>query len=608
MLSPNSKMINGRVWVPRFAGYENAVGEELMNDPVLQGMLTGDIGGRQGWGWNNSNVGYDEETGMGGQFPDAGPFLMPEDYEGGWLLPEGIEPYIYSYGTESSSIWDTIIPMTATAIIGSGLGAAVSQLFGGASQVGGNYGYDYGLDGQVGGNYGYDYGQSNLDTLSTTSDSFVGPQTGSIDFAGSPVTTVPDVSSFNLSSPVSSSSLPSLSQLSQVGAAAGGLGTVAAVAGVGQDGTEEVGGDYGYDYGLDAGDGTAEVGGDYGYDYGLDAGDGTAEEWATSVGQDFGLEDLVNGIKKYGGAAIDALSGSGINWSDVLKGGMGAYGSYQSNKDIADAMKYAVDMSDPFREQRPQYQQMLPDLISKQQGLLDNYGTEALTQKDNFLGEYNKFQGDYRGLFDQYQQDFTDARNQFDQGFSGQYGDFRGSLDKMFNDPNYWAQNSLLSGLNKNTMNDTSREMASRGYNMSGNEMSTIAERLQNNNAQFAGQQQQNYTNYANSMLNNYGQTGLGSLNALGQNNQSNLSNFSNTGLNALQQYGGNSQNYLNNMFNQAQGQGIQLNQVGGFAGAGFGPGYAGLAATQGGVLGAGQTKQMYGDLGTVLTSLIKGF
>jgi len=330
------------------------------------------------------------------------------------------------------------------------------------------------------------------------------------------------------------------------------------------------------------------------------------------------LEQAASGASA-AGALGTAAAGSGlwdtvkeigkkVPWGDVVAGGLGAYGSSQAGKDIADAMRYAVDKADPFSSQRGQYQQMLPGLLDKQQGLLDSFGQESKTQNQNFLDQYNTFKNSYNDLFGQYQNQYNQERNKFDEEFAGQYGQFRRTLDQMFSDPNYWANNSLLSGLNKNAINDTSRAMASRGYNMSGNEINAIGNRLQNNNANFAGQQQQNYTNYANSMLGNYGQTGLGSLNSLSQNNQNALGNFSNTGLNSLQQYGTNSQNYLNNLYNQSQGQANMSNQVGGWAGAGFGPGAAGLIASQGGQAAANQNNQMYGNLGTVFQSILKGF
>lgn len=57
-------------------------------------------------------------------------------------------------------------------------------------------------------------------------------------------------------------------------------------------------------------------------------------------------------------------------WGDVLGSLLSAYGANQGNKDLADAMKYAVDKADPFAAQRPFYQDQF-----KQQYTDPNYFT-----------------------------------------------------------------------------------------------------------------------------------------------------------------------------------------------------------------------------------------
>lgn len=173
------------------------------------------------------------------------------------------------------------------------------------------------------------------------------------------------------------------------------------------------------------------------------------------------------------GVSIPGTSGTTgsyqIPWGQII-GGLGEYvGQQQYGKDIADAMKYAVDKADPFASQRPFYQ---------------------------------------------------------------------GELNKMFTDPNYFQNNALLKGANDMAVNDTTRKLASQGYNMSGNVPMEVGQRLQQNNMSFA-------------------------------------------------------QNLMN--------------QTGGFAGAGFGPGQAGTIAGNLGTQQAQTGLNSNGALGTIFNAAYNG-
>ena len=229
-----------------------------------------------------------------------------------------------------------------------------------------------------------------------------------------------------------------------------------------------------------------------------------------------GLSSFLNGA---GQAAAGALGSYSVPWDKII-GGLGEYiGANNYADKMAEAMKYAVDKADPFSSQRPQYQAQLPGLEQRQLGLLDL--------------------------------------------FKDRYSNLSATGDRMFTDPNYWNNDSVLAGLNKNTINDTSRELASRGYNMSGNEGMEIAKRIQNNNGQYVPQFQNAFTNYANSNM---------------------------AGLNSVVSANGNN-----------------LNQIGGFSGAGFGPGQAGTVAGTMGTAQAAASQQGAGALGSIFQSVYNG-
>lgn len=70
--------------------------------------------------------------------------------------------------------------------------------------------------------------------------------------------------------------------------------------------------------------------------------------------------------------------------------------------------------------------------------------------------------------------------------FASQRPFYQGELKSMYTDPNYFNNSALLKGQNANAINDTTRALASQGYNMSGNVPMEVAQRLQNNNMTYA--------------------------------------------------------------------------------------------------------------------------
>ncbi len=109
--------------------------------------------------------------------------------------------------------------------------------------------------------------------------------------------------------------------------------------------------------------------------------------------------------------------------------------------------------------------------------------------------------------------------------FASQRPFYQGELNKMFTDPNYFSNNQLLAGANANAVNDTSKALAARGYNMSGNEQMDIAQRLQNNNLNYANDLFKTTGGLAGGNLSqgNAGQVGLqGTTAALNQGTQNN--------------------------------------------------------------------------------------
>lgn len=126
-----------------------------------------------------------------------------------------------------------------------------------------------------------------------------------------------------------------------------------------------------------------------------------------------------------GGSGLSSLfapSGTGTGkYSTDMGGILNSLLGYQTNKDYQDklieVMNKSIEASDPFKTQRPFYQQQ---------------------------------------------------------------------LQSMFTDPNYFNNNALLKGANDMAVNDTTRKMASQGYNMSGNVPMEVGQRLQQNNMGYA--------------------------------------------------------------------------------------------------------------------------
>lgn len=121
------------------------------------------------------------------------------------------------------------------------------------------------------------------------------------------------------------------------------------------------------------------------------------------------------------GAGLSSLFGGGGKYSPDLGGILNSILGYTTNKDyqksLIDVMNRSIDAADPFKSQRPFYQQQ---------------------------------------------------------------------LQSMFTDPNYFNNNALLKGANDMAVNDTTRKLASQGYNMSGNVPMEVGQRLQQNNMGYA--------------------------------------------------------------------------------------------------------------------------
>ncbi len=339
---------------------------------------------------------------------------------------------------------------------------------------------------------------------------------------------------------------------------------------------------------------------------------------------------LLEQITNAPASALQNVLSSGMDWGKIISTGGSLLGSYLSGKAAEDAANQAAQMADPFASQRAQYQARLPGMLDQFGNRSNRFIRDADKFNEQYQNKYHRFQRDYRGEYDQFKhqyrnqydnflKDFNRERNQFNQGYQTQYNDFRGTLDQMFDDPNYWANNSLLTGLNQNAINDTSRELASRGYNMSGNEQMEIAQRLQNNNAQFAGQQQQNYTNYAGQFLNSYANQGLGSLNSFGTNRlgalnsfgetgTNRLNNFSNTGIASLNNFSTTGMNQQSNYLNYLNNQLGAINTVGNFAGANVSdPARAGYLYQQGQQNAQANWNNMWGNAGILANQFFSG-
>jgi hypothetical protein len=70
--------------------------------------------------------------------------------------------------------------------------------------------------------------------------------------------------------------------------------------------------------------------------------------------------------------------------------------------------------------------------------------------------------------------------------FATQRPMYQDMLKQGYTDPNFLTNNPFFSGIRNNTINDVSRTMAARGYNMSGNETLGLGNELQNRSANFA--------------------------------------------------------------------------------------------------------------------------
>ena len=309
--------------------------------------------------------------------------------------------------------------------------------------------------------------------------------------------------------------------------------------------------------------------------------------------------------------AKSLLGGSQGSYQFPWGNAIGSILEYQGQTDyqnqIMSFLEKALAQSDPFKDQRSQYfdplRQSVGDTqsrLSQFQGLFDRFRPE-------YMAEYNKFNTGFQDLFSQYKTGYKGEYDDFKTKYQDLFSGYQTDANQMFKDPEYWANNSLLAGLNRNAVKDTSAAMSAQGYNMSGNQMGAIAERLQGNNAQFAGQQQQNLIQLINTMLGQYGNTGINRLNSYGSNANSFLQNyinqgqgalnsFSQTGLQGLQQY----LNYI--------GQSNQNTQnLGTLAGAQFSPAGANSVLGTLGPLAAGAGLSSSGALGAGFNSVMSG-
>ena len=70
--------------------------------------------------------------------------------------------------------------------------------------------------------------------------------------------------------------------------------------------------------------------------------------------------------------------------------------------------------------------------------------------------------------------------------FASQRPFYQQQLQGMYTDPNYWNNSPILKSMKDQAVNDTNRSMASQGYNMSGNQIMNLGERLQQTQSQYA--------------------------------------------------------------------------------------------------------------------------
>ncbi len=432
--------------------------------------------------------------------------------------------------------------------------------------------------------------------------------------------------------------LVGLGALGGLGAGAGALD--GAVAGAGAGTGFEVGAGSGFLEGI-GGAGAGELGaGGFSLDY-LNSNEFLSDFDFGSASQ----SDITGALEQAGmnpqqaGSVAQELSqltpqqASSIDWGNLDWGKLlSAGGSIISNLTGPNAEDFqnAANMADPFASQRGQYQAMLPGALQGLQGnqkrfenqfnrFNKRYNRKYDQFQDRYNQEYNQFENRYNRQHEDYLRDYQREYNQFERGYNNQYRDFRGTLDQMFTDPDYWENDSLLAGMNENSVNATEREMAARGYNMSGNEMQEISNVLYGNSADYASQQQQNYTNYAGNFLNSYGQTGLGRLNNFSSSRLGalddysdtglgRLNNFSNTGIASLNNFSTTGLNQQSNYLNYLNNQLGTVNTIGNFAGANVSdPSRAAYLSQLGLQNSQNQWNDMWGNVGVLANSFFGG-
>jgi hypothetical protein len=202
-------------------------------------------------------------------------------------------------------------------------------------------------------------------------------------------------------------------------------------------------------------------------------------------------------------------------------------------------------------------------------------GTGAATGQGSLMGTI----GAGLGAYGQYQnaQELRDATQQGIERtdpFGPQRQMYQGMLADSYNNPNFFNNNPVLQGIRNTTQNDVSRQMASRGYNMSGREMSEMGSRLQDESMRYALPFQQQLAQNAGANINpgNVGQLGLEGATRAGQASM----NAQGGGMNFLANlFGGGQgaagangmppgmtpaiQSYLQNLFGQGNGGGGSL-------------------------------------------------
>ena len=191
-------------------------------------------------------------------------------------------------------------------------------------------------------------------------------------------------------------------------------------------------------------------------------------------------KSLLDMFKSLTGGTSGTSMGTGdysFPFSKVLGGLLESYGKKEQSNDLKGYLDKALSYADPFHDQRPRYQAELP-------------------------GAFQRFR------------DTADTQNT---GFNKLFQGYKTTSDR-FQDPEYWNKDSLLAGLNQNTMSDTQRELSAKGYNMSGNVPMEVAQRLQRNNATYVPQFMDTFNRGAQGYLNSYTSNAGQNINAAGQN------------------------------------------------------------------------------------------